>query len=155
AVALLAAPRPEGGRVFADDDGALWSASAPAAPTGCRAAEGDCRAALESLDGRERSSPADGADLANREIVELEFPPQDGDLGLVIAMRQTLLSTYVLYQGLAWLGRGAAELLARTADRGALRRWLGGVAVDVATDEGWVRAGDVHETGPLATDTHL
>src|SRR5262245_58155718 len=129
AVALLAAPRPPGGRVFADEDGALWPATDLAAPERCRAAEGDCRAALAAADGVERESPADGQDLAAPETIELEFPAAGGPLGLVVAMRQTLMSTYLLYQGLAWLGGDAVDWLARVSDRGTLRRWLGGVTV--------------------------
>jgi hypothetical protein len=132
-------------------------------PTACRAAEGDCLDAMGARDGRERWSGADGEDLAAREDIDLTFAPQPGPLGLAVSTRQTMLSTYLFYQGLAWMGRDATRRLA-DLERGdpavarqasALRDLLGGVEVFVRRDGAWVRAGEARETGPLAVDTHL
>ena len=67
-LALVAAPRPRGGRVLASVDGQLVPATALRAPTGCRAKEGDCRAAVAALDRVERRSPADSTDLATKRL---------------------------------------------------------------------------------------
>jgi hypothetical protein len=160
---ILAVPAPPGGRVFAAGDDSFWQAPAVARPTGCAAPEGDCLPAVMAVDGTERFSPASDRDLAEREVIELRFAAAPGPHGLVLAVRQTLLSTYVLYQGLAFMGRSAGQWLAtveRSADaidrRRSVVHVLGGIEVLVADAAGaWRVAGEVNETGPLAMDVHL
>ncbi len=156
---VLAVPRPDGGRVFTARDGLLYPATAIRALTSCRAAEGDCTAALSVPDGIERTSLADSADLATRESIELVFPPATGRLGLVLATRQSLLSTYLFYQTMGFLGTRAGEALADLERGGpAVAARAMGMArliapVDVAVWDGdrWVAAGIHDEAGPLAT----
>lgn len=164
-VRVLAAPRPHGGRVIAGQTGDLWQATDLVEARACSGAEGDCLDAVRRLDGRERYSRSDGQDLATRERIELEFDaPGDGPVGLVIGSRQTLLSTFLLYQGLAYMGSTAGEWLARL-ERGdarvrerarGLHQALGGIEVLVQDARGsWVAAGEVHEAGPLAADVKV
>jgi hypothetical protein len=164
-VHVLAAPRLDRGRTFATQSGQFWQASTIVPPQRCMAPEGDCLSALSAVDGTERFSTADSTDLAAREIIELEFPTPSGDtLGLVIASRQTLLSTYVLYQALAYMGRSAGTWLAalqrgdeRTRTQSAsLGRLLGGIEVQALDSSGvWISVGETQETGPLATDVRV
>ncbi len=160
-VRLLAAARPRGGRVLAATDDRFYPTPGLVPPLECRAAEGDCREALRDLDGKDRASPADGADLAAREVIELRFPPARGPSGIAIAARQTLLSTFLFYQTMAYTGRGAGEFLAMLerggpdAGRRALgmARVLGGVEVEVAEGDGpWKSIGRFDEAGPIAGD---
>jgi hypothetical protein len=163
-VRLLAAPRPPGGRVLAGTDGRFYTTPGLVPPLWCRAAEGDCRDALRDPDGRDRASPADDTDLAAREVVELRFPPARGPSGIAIAARQTLLSTFLFYQTMAYTGRGAGEFLAALerggpeAGRRALgmARVLGGIDVEVAEGDGpWRPAGRFDEAGPIAGDLQV
>jgi hypothetical protein len=158
-VNLLAAPRPDGGRVFAAPDG-LWQATRVEAPLRCRAEEGDCAKTIAALDGRERWSATDGKDLAAREEIQLELPVTGGGRhALVVASRQTLLSTFVFYQGLAYMGTQAGHWIAalERGDKQVLERAgsvlhvLGGIEVVVNGEV----IGEIRETGPLATDVHL
>jgi hypothetical protein len=161
-VRLLALPRPRGGRVGITPDRHFHELRALTAPTACRAEEGDCTAALSALDGHERKSLADAHDLAARETIELEFtaPAGRGPLGLVVGARQTLLSTYLFYQLLAYLGREAGSAIAafERADAGertrafGIGRVLGGIEVQIPDGVGWRTVGETGETGPLATD---
>lgn len=162
---LLVARRPQDGRVFATPEGTFWAASALTPPSRCAAAEGDCREAVLAADGRERSSPADSSDLATREMIELEFdrlPP--GRSGLVITARQSLMTTFLVYQALAYLGSDAGRWLASLGAGGpaardqasGLGRALGRIEVLVPDSAGgWTPAGSVGETGPLAADTKV
>lgn len=162
---LLALPRPRGGRVLATPDGAFLQATALVAPSSCNAAEGDCIGALSQFDGVERYSRTDSLDLSARETIDLTFDsvPQ-GRLGLVIASRQTLLTTYLLYQALAYLGDDAGTFLA-SLDRGGpglrqrvrgLNDLLGKIDVLVQGPGGtWERIGSTGETGPIAVDTKV
>ena len=162
---VLVLARPEGGRVYQTQDGRFLGGTEPLAPSWCEAAEGDCAAALSQYDGRERSSTADSTDLATRETIELRFDrSSSADLGLVITARQSLMSTFLLYQGLAYLGSKAAETLAgldrlppedRARVDGAARI-LGLIEVQVRDSAGrWRTAGEVGEAGPLAPDTKI
>ena len=165
-VALLAVPRAEGTRVIADDGGTLRIAHSLLAPSRCTASEGDCTASLTAFDDRERFSKADRRDLATRETIELEFPAAEAGapLGIAIASRQTLMSTYLFYQMLAYLGDEAGAFLAALergdsrADRGAkaLGKVLGPIEVQVRDADGdWRTVGETEETGPIATDLRL
>ncbi len=151
--------------MFATPEGTFWTASALTPPSRCTAAEGDCRATVVAADGRERSSLADSTDLATRETIELEFDRvPSGPVGLVITARQSLMTTFLVYQALAYLGSDAVRWLASLEtggpasreDAGALGRVLGRIEVlvpDAADD--WTPVGSVGETGPLAADTKI
>jgi hypothetical protein len=164
-VSLLAVPIASG-RVFAAVDGSFWQSNEPEEPTSCRGPEGDCRAHVARADGDERFSTANAHDLATRETLELEFSigERAGQRGIVITARQTLLSTFLLYQGLAYMGRSAGRWMAmlETGDVSLISkaqsflRVLGGIEVLVEDSHGeWEVAGEIDETGPLARDTHL
>ncbi|MCG6922455.1 MAG: hypothetical protein LJF15_15435 [Acidobacteria bacterium] len=163
-VRLLATPRPAGGRVFAGIDGRFYPAVEVRRPRACRAEEGDCRAAVASRDGDERASPADPHDLATRETVVIELAPAEGRVGLVLAARQTLLTTYLFYQSMAYFGSRAGEYLA-TLERGGpalaaratgMARALGGIEVAVSEGGGeWRPVGIYDEAGPIATDVQV
>jgi hypothetical protein len=163
-VRLVAAPRPEGGRVLAGPGDRLFAAGPLVPPLECRAPEGDCGPALAALDGADRASETDGRDLAAREIVELRFPPASGTLGVAIAARHTLLSTFLFYQTMAYTGRRSGTVLAAMerggpeAGRRALgmARALGGIEVEVREGGGaWRPAGTFDEAGPIAGDLRV
>lgn len=162
---LLVAPRPLDGRIYPLAEGGFIEGFNSRSPDRVLAAEGDCSGLLAAADGRERFSLADGQDLATRETLELEFDAvPEGDLGLVVTSRQTLMTTYLFYQALAWLGHDAGRWLASletggetaTDEARALARLLGSIEVFVLDRGGnWVLAGSVGETGPIAVDTEL
>ncbi len=159
-VHVLAVPRAPGGRVFAAPHGDFWQTGRLAPPVRCRAAEGDCLGAVLAFDHRERASSTDPEDLAARETLELEFdaPEGSGQLGIVVGARQTLVTTYLFYQFLAYLGREAVAFLASlerapalVAHARELDRLVGGIEV---LDSG-VPVGEVGETGPIASDVKV
>jgi len=162
---LLAVPRPPGRRVLADPAGTFWVTSAPAAPARCAAPEGSCAAALAAFDGRERWSDADSTDLGAREVLDLAFPPVPGGRpALAVASRQSLLPTFLLYQGLAWLGTRVGDWMAALGRPGgpsldaarSVADALGGIDVLVRDPAGaWDSVATIRETGPLAADLRL
>jgi hypothetical protein len=164
-VRVLAARRPAGARVFSTPGGRFVAAQLLKPAIACRAPEGDCGVALGGFDGVERSSRADSTDLATKETIELDFadaPP--GPKGLVVASRQSLMTTYLIYQALAYMGGSAVEWLAALGRGGApgiaaargVGDALGTVEILVPDAAGeWVVAGRTGETGPIATDVKL
>ena len=164
---VIAVPRPAGGRVFVTPDGVFYPATSVTAPTRCSGAEGDCLAAVQRFDHVERTSFADSTDLAARETVDLEFDQlPEGQLGLVVASRQSLMTTFLIYQSLAYLGTQATTWLASLETggpaargfAGELGRVLGKIEVlvpDSSGADGWRVVGTVGEIGPIAVDTKM
>ena len=162
---LLAVRRPAGGRVFLTPEGEFRGASEVIGASRCADASGDCLEAIAAFDGRERTSLADSIDLATRETIDLGFDRVPaGAVGLVITSRQSLMSTFLLYQALAYLGTNAPQWLAALESEGpaareraqGIGRLLGGIEVLVPdSGGGWTVVGTVGETGPLAPDTKV
>jgi hypothetical protein len=162
---ILAVRRPGGERIFATSDGIFHQASRIIEPIGCTDSDGDCLDAIVTFDGHERASRTDSTYLGKKEFIDLKFPdvPED-KLGLVIASRQTLLSTYLFYQTLAYMGNSAGEWIAMlergnelaSNNAGNIGRLLGGIEVQMQDDDGeWICVGETRETGPLATDVRM
>lgn len=158
---LLIVPRDDGERVFVTPERRFWATSRMVPPSAGVGPEGDCRGELVDFDGVERISVSDSTDLAAREDLDLVFEnPPGGRCGLVIATRQSLLSTYLFYQALAYMGRSAGEWLARLerGEAGVRRSFsaaggvLGRIEVLIDRDGAWMPAGSICEPGPLATD---
>ncbi len=133
---VLALRRPAGGRVFVTPDGVFRAASYITPPSSCLSSGGDCLSAVAALDGRERSSPADSSDLATREVIDLEVDDVPaGQLGLVVGSRQTLMTTYLIYQALAYMGSQAATWLSALETGGpALREGAGRLGPGAGTN---------------------
>jgi hypothetical protein len=163
-IRLLTVPRPQGGRVVPTREGAFHSVRRLSAPVSCRGPEGDCTREMARADGLERRSLADGEDLAAREELRLTFPVAPTRAGLVVRARQSLLSTFLFYQTLAYMGRSAGDWLAELERSGPERarsmlgmgRVLGGIEVLVAGKDGvWATVGSFDEAGPIAGDTQV
>ncbi|MCA9782935.1 MAG: hypothetical protein KC518_05085 [Candidatus Cloacimonetes bacterium] len=162
---LLALPRPTDGRTYATGEGVFVQGLEARPASVALAPEGDCTELLARADGQERFGPADPHDLAAREWLELQFDEvPEGPLGLVLVGRQTLLTTFLFYQALAWLGDEAGSWLASLdsggpdacARAGAVGDLLGSIEVQVLDMAGaWIPVGSVGETGPIAADTEL
>jgi hypothetical protein len=164
-VDLLAAQKPQGGRVFEAEDGTFWQATRLTKPIRCQGPEGCCLKELQDFDGIERISLTDSTYLGTKETIELEFDnPPKGKLGLVVASRQSLLSTYLFYQGLAYAGNSVGEWMA-SLERGekflvegieSMNRALGGIEILCQDNSGnWATAAQLGENGPLATDLRV
>ncbi|MCP4703713.1 MAG: hypothetical protein GY865_03810 [candidate division Zixibacteria bacterium] len=162
---ILAVPHFEGNRVFVTEQGDYYQTNKIVEPTQCKAEEGDCLNELKSFDDNERKSLADSVYLGDKEEIELEFDPvSDGDYGLVISSRQSLMSTYLFYQALSYMGSRVGEYFAameRLGNNswgyaGGIGKVLGGVEVFLLDSlDNWQSAGKINETGPLATDTKI
>lgn len=162
-VRVIAVPRPNGARVLRAGD-AYYPALRMAAPTSCVSASGDCLADVVRADSREYASLAGERDLAEKETIELDLPASSGARGLLVGARNTLLNTFLFYQGLAYMGRSAGEWFAKLEQSGArgadgfraIAGLLGDVEVAVAGPDGeWIPAGAFAEVGPIAREVQL
>ena len=157
---LLIAKRPEGGRIVHMTDNTLRQAFAFYPPSSCTAPEGDIMVKLLSFDTIERFSGADSNDLAEKETIELSFDKHPGlHKGLTLGFRQSLLTTFLFYQGLAYLGDSAVKFMAMMESHPEISKMLGnpfntelgGIDIYVQDKTGkWIGIGNFYETGPIA-----
>ncbi|MCA9603824.1 MAG: hypothetical protein KC417_17455, partial [Myxococcales bacterium] len=169
-VRILAVPKGAGGTVLRTPKDTFLRATSLRSPSACASETGSCLPRVVAADGDEWFRPANDEDLGRREEVQLEFnvpAPRPGAEprrhALVLTARQSLLSTFVLYQGLAFMGTEASTWLAALEterasslkDARSMLDALGGIEVEVRGDDGtWRTVGEARETGPLAVDTH-
>jgi hypothetical protein len=164
-VDLLAVPRSNDSRVFVSGEGSFYLVDSVTSPTMCTAMEGDCLSKLNTFDGNERVSETDSFYLAEKETIDLRFEcAPDSNPGLIIAFRQSLVSTYLFYQTLAYMGSTVAEWIAKleSGNMLALQKAqdlgmiLGGIEIFIKDNQGnWIPAGEIRETGPLATNISI
>jgi hypothetical protein len=162
---ILLLPREDDSRVFATEAGDFFQTSHIQSPAQCTAPEGDCLEKVIAMDKTERYSESDRNNLISKEIIEVTFDNvPEGDLGFIIGCRQTLMTTYLFYQGLAYLGSSAGyfasriesgdKSLQKKVDR--VRQLLGGIELFIRNSDGkWVKLNEIAENGPIASDIHL
>lgn len=130
----------------------------------CVAGGADCRRALASNDTIEWHGLTDPDNLGRPDTMVVTFDARAGDIGLLLSARQSFVSTFVLYQTMAWLGEDAGQWLARLergdprvlAPLAAVNERIGTVRIERATDTGtWLPVGRYDEAGPIALDQQL
>lgn len=159
---LLAFDKKDDERVFAGIDGKFYTCDKISLPLQCNNERENIIPKVARFDGLEYFSLADSNNLDSKEEIYLSFD-MDGSFqpGLVIAKRQTLLTTYLMYQGLAYMGNTAGYWLSRIGDERFKDQknvfdLLGGMEVFTRDPGGnWQMQGKLHETGPIATDVHI
>ncbi|NNE09138.1 MAG: hypothetical protein HKN20_11310 [Gemmatimonadetes bacterium] len=168
---LLAVPVETGQSAFQGTDGRFWRTGAVEASISARSdISGPVDAFVRARDGIEYFTLTDSTDLAASETIRLRFgEPVTARDGIVIGARRTLVSTFLLYQTLAYMGRDAGKWFARMESNPAFFRGLdltarlGRIEVRAPAPEtlpaewspGARVLGTVGEFGPLASDTHL
>jgi hypothetical protein len=162
---ILAVPRSNNTRVFSIPGGKFAEASNIKEASEARHNGKDISEKLCSFDGREWCSPADSFDLAAKENIDLTFRNVvKGKKGIVISEKHTLLTTFLIYQSLSYMGTNAVDWLARleNADNNLQKQvnnpglLLGYIEVYVMDESGnWIKAGEAGETGPIAQDTKI
>jgi len=162
---ILALQHRKDNRVFSTPDGEFWEADNIQQPIVCEGPEGDCTSKLLTFDNIERFSTADSFNLANTEILEFTFDKAPkGRKGLIVSFRQSLLTTFLFYQSLAYMGTDAGYWLSQIERLnnnlqekiGHIGSLLGGIQIQIQSDDGECKSvGEIDETGPIATDINL
>jgi hypothetical protein len=162
---LLALKKKDNARIYVTPDERFIEAYKHTEPAEVIGYEGSIFEKVYDFDGKERFSSADSVDLSVRECIDITFcNSNQGEKGLVIASRQTLLTTFLVYQALAYMGNQAGEWIAHLErNKNTLGKYikspgklLGNIEIFIADSAGnWIKAGEVGETGPIATDIKL
>lgn len=159
---LLAFEKRGDERIFASSDEAFYKCTNISKPEKCQSQSGDCLKKVSNVDGDEYFSLADSANLDSKEELILNFSfDKNKKAGLIIGKRQTLLTTFLMYQGLAYMGNTVTYWMANL-ERGEVEKHtgifdlLGGIEVySKDTSGNWKFEGSVNETGPIATDFNI
>lgn len=161
---VLEVPAIAGKRVVRCGDSSFYYVSNITAPSSVTAHDSDIAGLLTADDDREYFSLADSNDLSKEETIELTFTGSSQRPGLLLRTRQSLVSTYVFYQSLGYLGKQATGTLARLdmgpAKEMRKRENIAGIIaqlrVEVQNGDGsWRTIDTLEEHGPIAFDEHL
>jgi len=165
-VDLLLFPKSDDERIFYEGNGKFWKTSEIISPSSCIINHDDCLDKINKMDDLEWFSVTDSFNLAEKEIIEIEFDNfKQGDYGLIIGARQSLLSTFIFYQGLSYMGKNVGEWLAMIErgefpngeiPHGEIFNILGGIEILIQNEKGkWEKWNEMKEMGPIATDIHM
>ena len=160
-VKLLAYPRNKNERVFHTPDDKFYLCQNIYTLDKAKATEGEVTSLLKNDDKQERFSLADADNLNTKEEILFNFNNVNNtsDLGLIINFRQTLLTTYLFYSAMGYMGDNVGDIFAKLetdkdirADFNSTTKVLGNIEVYVFNDlkKNWIKTGEISETGPIA-----
>ncbi|MFN0031919.1 MAG: hypothetical protein ACKVOR_07155 [Flavobacteriales bacterium] len=167
AVKLLAVSHKPDESVYQGTDGRYYLCSSTAPLHKALAEEGEITDWLNKADKTERFSLADSSNLSSKEEIILNFNREDegADAGLILNFRQTLMTTYFIYNAMGYMGDCVGDVFAKieTGDgtrqllKNGLMKELGRIEVFVwnETDQTWIAQGGYYETGPIAANEQL
>lgn len=159
---LLVFEKRESERVFATPDGSFYKCTSITQPIHCQNKDSDCLHKVSKVDEYEYYSKTDSINLDSKEELFVTFNlDSDQQVGLVVGKRQTLLTTFLMYQQLAYMGNSVSYWMAKLereeiAYKESILDLLGGIEVYSKGAKGnWHFEGEVNETGPIATDYNV
>lgn len=129
--------------------------------------EGDVTEKLIGNDGLERFSLSDPKNLKSREVILLEFDQVQANskLGLVLHFRQSLMTTYLFYSMIGYMGDLASDFMVRMEKdqsikskfRNGFHKALGDIEIYCwdQNQNKWVFQNGCNETGPIAINKQI
>jgi hypothetical protein len=121
--------------------------------------EGDIANLLKYEDRKEWFSLSDESNMIRKEEIHLIFDNVNNinTLGLIINFRQTLMTTYLFYSAMGYMGDEVSDIFARFEGDTLLKRkllnnsHLGGIDIYLWNDDNiWEYQQTLNETGPIA-----
>jgi len=156
---LLVVDGPADSTVLLTHDNRFAALGRTVPPRECAGSPDTCDL-LSERDGREFKPQSDGHDLASRDELVLRFDaPGNREVGVVVMLRNSLMSTFVLYHLIALQGSHYGDFLAAIERRdlavlaavNGFERTLGPVEVAIRQrDEAWRAVGEIPYIGPIA-----
>lgn len=162
---LLAVPRAKNDNIFHDKYGNFYNCGPvlefkTATPTDKNIIE-----KVGKLDQQEYFSTTDENDLAAKESLLFEWTPvQKSEYGVVLNFRQTLLTTFLLYSGISYMGDEVGDYFAKIESNEAYKKRLsnpfkklGNIELSLwnSSKNSWESIESIFETGPIAKNLLL
>lgn len=118
---------------------------------------------LESIDYDEVFVESDSLNMKSKDQIYINFNCDESktDLGFVLSFRQSLMTTYILYNGMSYMGHMFSDFFAKSEVEGNLEndimKHLGGVDVYQWDEisQSWLHQGSFNETGPIAFNKQI
>lgn len=166
-VKLLAYPRKSGERVFHSPTDDFCLCENNYALTGATANEGEITSLLKSQDRQERFSLSDENNLISKEEIYLSFNhvKDMNNIGLILNFRQTLMTTYLIYSALGYMGDEIGDIFAKMEInklpqdkvKEGIKKELGKIDVYAWNDQknNWEFQNGFYEIGPIAINRQL
>ena len=166
-VSLLAVAQRDNERVYQSAEDTFYRCDFEFMTGQALAEEGDITDLLIEADRNERFSLADEQNMLSKEEIYLTFetPSDPENLGLLISFRQSLMTTYLIYSGLDYMGPYVSDIFAKMESndnirkqlRNGIKEELGGIEIHVWNEESerWEVQGSFYETGPIAFNKQI
>ena len=165
-VKLLAYPRNQDERVYHTRQDEFYLCGPAINLSRAVGQEGDITGLLNKDDKLERFSLADDNNLVARETIYLTFDHVEDSqkLGLIAGFRQTLMTTYLVYSAIGYMGDQVGDIFAdierhhpTKESLSSLYKQLGDIDVYQWNDTGnaWDFQGGWYETGPIAVNHQM
>lgn len=167
AISLVAIPIQEGERIYHNPENDFWRCRESQAPATAVSDNSEVSALLSSSDLNEYHRWTDKGNMLEKEDVYLTFPgiPNTDQYGLVLDFRQSLMSTYLFYGALSYMGPLNSDYYAQFGNKDIAKAgWkpsvfeeMGGIEVSVwsQSKKQWKKVGIFDETGPIAMNTQM
>jgi hypothetical protein len=160
-VKILAYPIEKGERVFQPPSNDFYLCKNNYTLSNANANEGNITTLLNSPDRKERFSLSDKDNLNSKEEIYLNFEDvkNSKDLGLILHFRQTMMTTYLFYSAMGYMGDNVSEFFARLETDAKMRnkfdattKDLGGIDTYIWDEKTktWMNQAQINETGPIA-----
>ena len=157
---IHAVPKKKSERIFHDRNGEYYNCESLIR---CKQAVVYSREILDfvnHIDNKEYFSTTDSFDLSTRESLVFEFEKcTKKEHGIVLNFRQTLLTTFLLYSGLSYMGDEVGDFFAKVETSEKIKkrlgdpfRRLGGIKIFAWNEDNgkWVFMDELYETGPIS-----
>ncbi len=160
-VKILAYPLEQGERVYQSPTDHFYLCENTHSLSLAQAEDGNITSLLKNQDRQERFSFSDEINLSSKEEIYLTYDnvKKTEDFGLILHFRQTLLTTYLFYSAMGYMGDEVSDIFAILENHGDVRnkfdgstKELGGIEVYIWNDhkQNWVYQDEFFETGPIA-----
>lgn len=155
-----AIPKRKEESVFHDKQGNYYRCGNPYSLQTGIAGEMEIGNTIRRIDEYEYFSPTDSLELSTKEEIIVDFGQvSDKELGIVINFRQTLLTTFLLYSGLSYMGDEVGDYFAKIETNKQIKKRLsnpfnrlGKIRLSLWNEEhnNWEFIDEIYETGPIA-----
>lgn len=165
-IKLFAYPRKNGERIFQSPLNEFYLCENNYPVNKATGDEGDVKALLQYEDKHERFSLSDENNLCSKEEIYLNFDNirNYDDLGLIMHFRQTLMTTYMFYAAMGYMGDNVGDVFAKLETDKEIRdkfdgtsRALGNIDIYVWNENknSWMPQTGISETGPIAINRQI
>ena len=165
-VKLLAYPRKNGERIYQSSYDDFYLCKNNYSVSQAKGAEGNITSLLKNYDHVERFSLSDPTNLSSKEEIFLDFDNVDNTnaLGLIVNFRQTLMTTYLFYSSIGYMGNNVSDVFSLLETNNELRnkfnattKELGNIEILMWNEKrnSWEKQNKFFETGPIAINKQI